>query len=260
MQGPSRLIGGASLVVGRGLHHGNITSRKKTGEGVRPCSGGSDFGVIGEVLDGGTVLFVSTTQHEGAEWQNFPPGNAFPLRADQEIVARMHYLNAGPEPLTVAPRYHWYTVDEKSVVHRLAPFVWDNREIAIPPGATVTASAECNFGQGMNVVSILPHMHRMGRGLTASYVGGAPANRPFFESKGFDPDKSLIQQFDPPIDLGRGDGVRFACTWSNVSDKPLEWGLGDNEMCMVFGYAWPPESAYSTTVSSGKCVYVTVPP
>src|SRR2546422_671453 len=34
----SKVVGGAKLVVGKGMHHGNITTRPKTdGEGPRPC-------------------------------------------------------------------------------------------------------------------------------------------------------------------------------------------------------------------------------
>src|SRR5262245_11743026 len=37
IQGPSRLVGGGSLTVGPGMHHGNITTHPKTGEGIREC-------------------------------------------------------------------------------------------------------------------------------------------------------------------------------------------------------------------------------
>src|SRR5688572_4943253 len=35
--GPSRIVGGAKLVAPTGMHHGNVTSRPSTGEGVREC-------------------------------------------------------------------------------------------------------------------------------------------------------------------------------------------------------------------------------
>ena len=34
--GPSHFVGGAVLRTGPGMHHGNITTRPKTGEGIRP--------------------------------------------------------------------------------------------------------------------------------------------------------------------------------------------------------------------------------
>ena len=105
--GPSRVVGGGSLTVGVGMHHGNITTRPKTGEGVRMCPDGSD-GLSGEgedILKGGAVLFGSSTQITGTEWQSFPDGMGFRLRDGFEIVARMHYLNVTGEALAVAPKY-----------------------------------------------------------------------------------------------------------------------------------------------------------
>jgi hypothetical protein len=32
-----------------------------------------------------------------------------------------------------------------------------------------------------------------------------------------------------------GDGFSFSCTWKNTFDKPIVEGVGDDEMCMMFG-------------------------
>lgn len=79
LKGPSHFVGGASLTVGAGMHHGNITSRPKTGEGIRPCPK-DEGGLAGEAVDiakGGAVLFGSSTQISGTEWQSFPEGMAY---------------------------------------------------------------------------------------------------------------------------------------------------------------------------------------
>src|SRR5947207_1098002 len=78
LAGPSRVIGGASLAVGPGMHHGNLTSRPATGTGIRACTpddaaGGSDT----DIARGGQVLFASSTQVTGEEWQTFPTGMGY---------------------------------------------------------------------------------------------------------------------------------------------------------------------------------------
>ncbi|MBK6512959.1 MAG: hypothetical protein IPM79_08090 [Polyangiaceae bacterium] len=81
LEGPSRIVGGGSVTVGNGMHHGNITARPKTGEGVRPCPAEEGLlgGEAGDILKGGAVLFGSTTQFEGTEWRTFPDGMGFPI-------------------------------------------------------------------------------------------------------------------------------------------------------------------------------------
>src|SRR5262245_6295913 len=70
VEGPSLIVGGATLEVGPGMHHGNITARKKTGEGMRKCEDDPPGGFGGEAIDvaqGGAVLFGSSTQVSGEE-------------------------------------------------------------------------------------------------------------------------------------------------------------------------------------------------
>src|SRR5512138_1396155 len=59
--GPSRVVGGAVLRTPPGMHHGNITTRAKTGDGIRPCpEDNGDSGI--DIINGGMVLFASSTQ------------------------------------------------------------------------------------------------------------------------------------------------------------------------------------------------------
>jgi hypothetical protein len=264
--GPSRVVGGGKLTVGKGMHHGNITTRKKTGEGVRACPAEDNPGVIGgeaaDVIGGGSVLFGSSTQISGEEWQSFPEGVGYRLAEGYEIVARMHYLDATSTPLTIAPRYEWYTIDETKLVHEVAPFAWVYQDFTIPPHSTLTVtSATCTFGTAMHVVQILPHMHRLGTHFGASFSGGPLDGKPFLDSRGYDPDNGVMTGYQPALDLSQngveGAGATFSCTWNNTLDKAVSWGIGDNEMCVLYGYAWPPSAAYSAYASDKGCFTVT---
>jgi hypothetical protein len=261
VSGPSRFVGGALLTVGPGLHHGNIIARKRTGDGVRRCPPGSGTAADQalDVINGGQVLFANSTQVKGEEWQSFPAGMAYALGDDLEIVARMHYLNASSAPLVLAPRYDWYTVDPATVVNELAPFAWDFSDIDIPPLARAEGGGDCFFNGPMHVVQIMPHMHRMGVAAEAGFVGGPRARQRWFDSPGYDPDNGVIEQFSPAIDLsqaGQGDGVWFRCVWQNQLDKRLEYGIGDDEMCTLFGYAYPPQHSYTLAIGQKQACAV----
>lgn len=259
VQGPSRIVGGAKLTVGPGMHHGNIVTRPKTGEGFRPCPPGDDGDILGAeasaVFDGGAVLFGSSTQMQGEEWQRFPDGMGYPIKDGFEIVARMHYLNASGQPVEVAPRYEWFTIDEAKVAHLLGPFAWLLHGWEIPPMSEYTISGTCNTPGPMHLVHVMPHMHRMGKAFTAELVGGEHDGLRFLDSPGYDPESGVMLEYQPSLDLSIADGFRFSCTWHNTLDKPLQYGTGDNEMCILFGYAYPIDKSYSALSSGGSgCV------
>ncbi len=260
--GPSLMVGGAEVTSQPGMHHGNITTRPATGTGMRPCPANDPSSQFGgealDVLNGGAVLFGSSTQHVGTEWQSFPPGMAYPITAGFEIVARMHYLDAGTQPLTVAPKYQWFTVDEKKVKTVLAPFAWTYDGFHMAPGQTLTVTGNCYFPSPMKIVFVLPHMHKLGTAFTASFIGGPLDGKEWLQSKGYDPGNGVMQVYDPPIDLGQGQGSSFSCTWDNTTDQIVTDGVGNNEMCILFGYAYPVSATYSASVqdSNKKCVYV----
>lgn len=261
LEGPSHFVGGAVLRTQPGLHHGNITTRPKTGEGVRPCPpGDGDSGT--DVIGGGNVLFGSSTQVAGDEWYRFADGEGYRIRPDFEIVARMHFLNPSDQELVVAPTYEWFTIDETKLIHELGAFLWMYSEFEIPPMSTTTVTADCSLPgtHPMHVVSLLPHMHELGTALDATYVGGAFDGMRFLDSPGYDPDNGVLVQYDPPVDLTDATGITFSCTWVNTHDKTIREGVGDNEMCMIFGYAWPVEKAFTAYATPGNCLMFATPP
>ncbi|MBX3131190.1 MAG: hypothetical protein KF718_31010 [Polyangiaceae bacterium] len=262
LEGPSRFVAAASLTTTAGLHHGNLTSRPKTGEGVRPCEPG-DAGLLGgeagDVLAGGAVLFGSSTQMVGTEWRRFPDGQAFRVKDGYEIVARMHYLNAGSQPLKIAPKYRWYTIPEADVSQEIAPFIWLIRGFEIPPLSKLTVESECWLPQPMKIVDAMPHMHALGERFHVEYLGGARDGQAFLDKQGFT-EASDIYSYDPAVDLSQGNGFRFGCTWKNTFNKTIVEGIGDNEMCMLFGYSYPVTSAYNVVATAETCIPAPSPP
>ncbi len=263
LNGPSRVVGGGVVTVGKGMHHGNIVSRPKTGEGVRPCP--DDGGLVGgeatDILAGGSVLFGSSTQFEGTEWRTFPEGMGFPIGDDSEIVFRMHYLNVTSEPIEVRPKYEWFTIDESKVTELLGPLIWRYAAFEIPPNGELTVSSDCTVAaaEPMHIVDMMPHMHALGTSFKTTLIGGELDGETILDSPGYNPD-GLITSFDPAVVIQPGDGFRFSCSWKNTHDKPIVEGVGDNEMCMMFGYAYPYESSFSAFAAPGGGCAMLVPP
>jgi hypothetical protein len=249
VSGPSRMVAGGTLVTGLGMHHGNIMTRKKTGEGVRECDSVRG-GEVTDVIGGGTVLFGSTVQLVGTEWASFAPGTAFRLKEGYEIVARMHYINASRAPLVVAPSYEWYTIAESDVRREVAPFLWLYRPFSLPPTSETVIESTCLLPTTMNIVHLLAHTHQQGIRVEASFAGGAFDGQRFLDSAGYAPDTGTSVQFDEPVVVEAGQGFRFACTFHNPSDRTIVEGeSADQEMCMIGGYAFPPADSYSAVAT-----------
>ncbi len=253
--GPSRLVSAAVLTTVLGMHHGNITTRAITGDGIRMCDSGSDEEVAIEVAAGGAVLFASSTQVQGTEWLSFPPGMAFSVPDGQEIVARMHYLNASTQPITLSPKYQWFTIAQSDLTQQLAPFAWDYTQFHIPPLSQYTVSGNCPIPRPMFVVETLPHMHALGTRFTLGLAGGPLDGTLVFDDDTYSTrGESDIRIYDPPVDLsqgGQGTGATFSCTWNNTYDQVIQYGVGINEMCILFGYAYPPANTFSAAAAEG---------
>jgi hypothetical protein len=213
-----------------------------------------------DIVTGGAWLFASSTQVQGEEWQSFPPGHGFRVKADQEIVAHMHYLNTTASAVTLAPRYEWFTIDESKIVNVMSPFGYIFAGFEIPPMAKHTVTGNCTLPKSFSIVSLLPHMHALGEAFTASFLGGERDGERFLDSQGFDPDNGVQLQYDPAVDLSIADGISFSCTWDNTFDKTIVEGVGDNEMCMLFGYGYPADSVFmGVAVSDEQCATIAVP-
>ncbi len=261
LQGPSHFVNAAVLRTGVGLHHGNITTRPKTGEGIRPCDNQSGLGGSEaiDVVKGGSVLFGSSTQVVGEEWRHFSNNRAYRVKDGYEIVARMHYLNASAKPVTVAPSYEWYTIPEDEVTDELGPIFWDITGFSIPPKSQHTEAADCSFYKPLKIVEAMPHMHQLGTHFGANVFGGSDDGKVFLDEKGYDPD-GAIRDFDPPVDLSGADGVHFSCTWQNVYNETIVEGIGKNEMCMMFGYGYPAANTFSAIATTSNRCTVVLPP
>jgi hypothetical protein len=253
------LVYSARLYTTPGLHHSNVFSNPIDAElGPNPYPGchpgaGDAFSQVDQGMP--DALFANSTQVVGGEELVFPQGMAYRLRLEREITASVHVLNTGAEPATVEVAYDFFTMPEPELVHELAGFVMDNRSFSVPPQTTETVSADCLVWDG-TVVSLMPHTHDFSVAFDAeTLIAGAPTS--IYSEQGYDLE-SDIQMFEPGIELEAVERIRFSCTFENTKNENLVYGLGDNEMCILFGYMYPPEeqfAAYQNDSSEG-CVSI----
>ena len=237
----NEIIYAGRLYTTPGLHHSNLIAKPidaDTGPNPYPgCHpGASDpFSDIGSGVP--DVLFASSTQVTGEETLAFAPGMGFRVDKTREIVTNIHLLNTSSEPLLVEVAYDFFTMPEAELENEVAPFTMQVDDFLIPPHSKQTIGSTCKVFGG-NVVSVMPHTHDLRRSFTVDLLDYEGKARDTVSYGAFDA-SSDIKQFHPPLSLEGIESIRFACAFDNTTDHDVVYGIGEDEMCILFGYMYP---------------------
>lgn len=241
-----RVVYAARLYTTPGLHHSNVVTKaidEEKGPNPYPsCHPGADdpFAQLPDVIP--DVLFANSTQVVGEETLAFSPGHGFVLGEGREIATNIHFLNAGSEPLRVEVAYDVFTMPAEELTTEVAPFFAQVNDFLIPPHTTADVGTECKVFGG-NVVSMMPHTHRLATRFTVDVVPPEGEPRRVLDDGAYDLESDIVL-YEPPLELLPGDSVRFSCTFANTTDHDVVYGLGDDEMCILFGYMHPVKSQF----------------
>lgn len=236
-----------SMEADYGFHHSNwlfVPDHVFSGpDGVWEC-GDRDFDTaLGAAMGG--VLFAQSTQAT-TEVQEFQPGAVIPIPPGSKLVANIHLLNASTEPLAAETQLEIATVDESEVEVRLAPIYLQYTPLTIPPQQRSRFTTECDLAEvherelgrpvDLQIHYILPHYHGLGDGIRLALTGGDREGDVIFENDS-PIGEPLGRRLEQPFDTTGATGLRFSCDFTNPTDEEVGWGIGDQEMCIVFGFA-----------------------
>jgi len=193
----------------------------------------------------GTVLFAQSTQAR-SETQQFPEGVVIKIPPNHKIVADVHFLNIATRQLETSARMTLGLTHPKNVDTVVAPFRLSYYDLEIPPDTQSRFTGGCEMAEpyrnkaghpfDMKIYYVLPHYHGLGNYFGLEILGGPRDGAQLFELTGFNAEANG-QMFDPPIDLGDAEGLRFTCGYDNPRDETVGWGIGDQEMCVMLGFA-----------------------
>ncbi len=266
----------AELHTSPGLHHANLYALKiDETEGAQPypkCRGRADvtiFGQINTILSGAdtsdlfipNVLFANSTQVLNTERYALPDGYAYEVGGGLEVMTDVHIQNTTPDRLRVEAAWDFYTMPLDLVTHPSGIFVYFWLDFLLPPRGSKTLTTTCNWAGG-EVASIMPHTHQWATGFTAEFGSsmmdfgsnnGEEYNQPAhdgwmetletpYSRKGTGLADSDIETYDPAIVTENMNAVRFSCEFDNTTDHDMCFGIGENEMCFLFGYTTPLEA------------------
>ncbi len=204
------------------------------------------FTELGAAVAGG-VLYAQSTQTEG-EVQRFVAGAAVEVGARARVISWSHLLNYSDEPVTTGLRVQLGVLDADEVTAPLAPFRFNYSDLQIPARSVAKHQGDCDveaahqevLGEPLDLTLhyVLPHYHALGSAFRLEVSGGEHDGEALFEIEDAY-GEPLGHTFETPIDLGAmgATGFRFSCDHDNPRDAAVGFGIGDQEMCVMLGFA-----------------------
>lgn len=211
------------------------------------------IGLIG--LVGTERFFITGTQTIDTNFR-FPEGVALRLPGDTVYDLNSHYINLlGTETMHGEVYVNLYTLPPEQVKYEAKELLVYNNDINVPLGITRLTRLdwfvedeldrrEFPPDADVHVVFLSSHMHRHGELFEISRLSTGEL---LHRSVAYD--NAPINLFDPPLILGRDDGLRFECTHNNYDkDAPLGFGFtSEDEMCVMYGYYYLSTESRETT-------------
>lgn len=198
----------------------------------------------------GGVLFAQSTQAT-REVQKFPEGVGINVPPRVRIVGATHLLNTRPEPVATRLELRLYGVTSVDVA--LSPFRLNYSDLKLPPLSDSAFSGDCDFSQAKggplehDLYYVLPHYHALGKAFRLDVLGGPRDGQELYAIEGFN-GEARGRAFDPPISMSGADGYTFTCGYHNPRSEEVNFGIGDQEMCVMLGFtssAWSFDGAVS---------------
>jgi hypothetical protein len=246
-------VSSVELTTGPGFHHSNWTYVPEHvfagPDGTFDCDERGYSEPIAAVFGG--VLFAQSTQTPH-EVQAFPPGVAVKLPPKTKLIAQIHLLNPSDAPLELRPNITLTAIPEAEVTTTLAGISFQNQAIALPASRESRFTVECELGErhralfgtdpDFRIYYGLAHYHELGTRLDLEAVRPDGTATKVYSTEALAGD-TLGGPIAPAFDMTGYTKLRFSCDFYNPRAETVEWGVGDQEMCVFLAfsdspYAW----------------------
>lgn len=209
-------------------------------DGAWSCSA-QDFSELEAAILGGYLFAMSTQSQE--ETQTLPSGSAIRIPPYSRIIGASHLLNATDQPIMTEMRLALATIPPEDVQAKMVPGRITYHDLNLEPQSVTSFTTECVIDETyeqmmgepmeMELYYALSHYHELGRWAQLEIAGGPNDGQVLFRADGYG--ENFGKAFDPPFDLvaAGGRGLRFTCGFDNPRDAFVNWGIGDQEMCVL---------------------------
>jgi hypothetical protein len=240
-------VNSVELTTGPGFHHSNwffVPEHVFTGpDGTFNCKE-RNFNIAAAAVVGG-VFFAQSTQNPH-EVQAFPAGMAIPLEPNRKLVAQIHLLNRGDEPLHINPNIKLTLIPEAQVTKKLAGISMEFHPLSLPPRKQSRFTVDCdlsplhqmNLGRDpdFNIYYTLAHYHQYGTRMLLEAVTPDNTATTVYTTTNSIGD-ALGGPLSPPFAMSGSTRLRLTCEYYNNTDAMIFYGNGDGEMCVFLAFS-----------------------
>ena len=153
-----------------------------------------------------------------------------------------------------------HSIPEADVRVKLTPFRMTYHDLHIPAGTVSDFSTSCEIATTyantleqavkFRLFYVLSHYHGLGSGFRLKVHGGAQDGMVIHERDENVDSDTMGRAFDPPIELADIGQLEFGCQFDNPRAVDVGWGIGDQEMCVMAGFA-ETDMAFDASVGDG---------
>jgi hypothetical protein len=194
----------------------------------------------------------------GNDPARLPPGVGTLLPKGADIVMEVHYhRNGKPELDRTRLGIHFV---QGPVEKRLRMDAVINRTFRIPPGdADHLVRGSAQIPQNITVLGVTPHMHQIGRSMTAKAVLPDGTVRPLIHVPDWDFNWQLTYGYKEPVKLPDGTRIEVSARYDNSSANPhnpskppreVTWGEQTTDEMFVFFFAYTVDAEQLTRPAS----------
>jgi hypothetical protein len=272
-----------TLATGGAFHHSNwfvVPETEFAGEdGFFRCRE-RGFDELKAAL-AGTVLFAQSTQSIFEE-QRLGDGIVIKVPPRSKVISDVHLLNLSAGAVTTTLQMGLEVIHPRDVRKVVTPFRFSYLPLTIPPQRASRFTADCNLQFpyeritqqpfNLKLYYLLPHYHELGDWFDVTVKGGPLDGQSVMRVEQFNAEGNG-KAFDPPLDLTGAQGLAVTCGFDNPRPVEVGWGTGDQEMCVMLGFADGEVMLDASVVANsrlqreelgvawyqGPCVVLTVP-
>lgn len=166
--------------------------------------------------------------------KGFPKGIALRLPAKTGFDLNSHYVNRSGVLKTGEIYANMYTIPKSEVRAAAEILNLPNQDIALPPNQSTTITKEFTFTEKRNIIQLFSHAHERLKEFEIKIIGGANNGKTVYWTN--DWSHPPILEFDPPLTLNSGEGLKATATYFNSTANTIRFGLqSTDEMMIVFG-------------------------
>jgi hypothetical protein len=128
-----------------------------------------------------------------------------------------------------------HTVSESAIQHVAELFSMSNQELSLPPKKVTTLQRTFRVKENTRFGQVFSHAHEKMKEFIVEIDGGPRDGEVIYWTD--DWEHPPILNFDPPIEIANGQGLKLIATYDNPTDYTVRFGFSStDEMMILFGW------------------------